>query len=111
MGLFDRLKNVFSGGERDSGLYFYVKLDRGGEIVQLRLEPQFELVPDYEQGGYFSHKTVVGPRTYRRAEATFRFDANRQLSGHDISGGELVSREEWQAQSQREDADSHQAGE
>jgi hypothetical protein len=103
MGLFDKLKGIFAGtggGKQpaDSGIYLYVKLARSGEIVRLRLEPQYELVPDYDAGGFVCHKTVVGPHSFQRAEAAFHFDAGRRLTGWDISGGELVDQAAWEAQ-------------
>ncbi len=103
MGLFGKLKDLLGGSGPgvqggDAGLYLYVKLDRTGEVVRLRLEPQQELVPDYEAGGYFSHKSVVGPLTFARAEATFRFDDSRRLTGWDITGGELADEAAWEAQ-------------
>lgn len=103
MGLFAKLKDIFSrtgGGKQpaDTGIYLYVRVKRSGEIVRLRLEPQYELVPDYDAGGFVSRKTVVGPRSFQRAEAEFRFDAGRRLTGCDISGGELVDEAAWQAQ-------------
>jgi hypothetical protein len=96
------LKNLFGGGERqeraDSGVYVYVRLDRSGEIVQLRLNPEHEFVPDDAQGGYKTHKTIVGPRSFARAEAIFQFDEGRNLLGADIDGGELADESAWQAQ-------------
>ncbi len=102
MGFWDRLKQLLAGsaggrGLADRGIYLYVRLERGGEVVRLRLDPRYELVPD-DAGGYTSHKTVVGPRTYQRAEATFIFDARYRLTGCDISGGALVDEAAWQAQ-------------
>lgn len=101
MGFFDRLKNALGGSSQppqDDGIYLYVKLDRTGEIVKLRLTPQHELVPNYDQGGYFTRKSIVGPRKFERAEATFTFDESRQLVNADISGGALVDEAAWQAQ-------------
>lgn len=108
MGMFGRLRNLFGGGEgeqsADSGIYLYVRLDRTGEVVKLRLTPEHELVPDYEQGGYFTRKTIVGPRRFERAEATFTFDDSRELTGADISGGELVEEAAWEAWRAQEQA-------
>ena len=76
MGLFGKFRDALTGGGRppeDDGIYLYVRLDRGGEIVQLRLNPQHELVPNYDEGGYYTRKTIVGPRTFQRADATFEF--------------------------------------
>jgi hypothetical protein len=101
------LKNLFGGGDRqeqsDSGVYVYVRLDRSGEIVQLRLNPQHEFVPDDTQDGYKTHKTIVGPRSFARAEAVFRFDAGHHLTGADIDGGELADESAWQAQQSASD--------
>ena len=114
IGIFNRLKNLFGGEGRqepDTGIYLYVQLDRTGEVVQLRLTPEHELVPDYEHGGYFTRKTIVGPRRFERAEATFTFDDNRQLTGADISGGTLVDRAAWETWQAQEDERRRQAAE
>jgi hypothetical protein len=76
----------------DEGLYFYVRLTRTGEVVEIRLIPRQELVPDYKSGGYFSRKVITGPRTLARADAVFRFDEKHRFSGAEINGGELVER-------------------
>lgn len=102
MGLFGRIKGLFGGADArkpgDSGIYVYVRLDRSGEVVRLRLEPQYELVPDYETGGFRTNKTIVGPRSFERAAAIFVFDENRQMVGADIAGGEVIEKAAWDAQ-------------
>jgi len=97
------LKNLFGGGSEknsgDSGIYLYVILDISGEIVKIRLDPAHELNVDYEQGlGYFSKKYIVGPKSYRRAEATFHFNDDKSFLGADIDGGELSSAEAYDQQ-------------
>jgi len=102
MGFFGKLKDMFSGGNSaptDSGIYLHIKLDRGGEIVLLRLDPQHELVPNYDTGsGYQTHKSIIGPRSFARAEAVFHFDASRHLEAADIDGGALVDADAYEAQ-------------
>lgn len=101
MGFFgDLLGRVFgAGGTRgDNGIYVYVRLQQTGEIVELRLIPRQELVPDYKNGGFFSHKVITGPRTLGRADAVFRFDEQRRFTTADISGGELSDRAAFDAQ-------------
>jgi hypothetical protein len=98
MGLFNGLKRLFSGDEEgDKGIYIYVKLSRRGEVVRLRLQPGHDLNSDYESGGYTSHKSIIGPRTFERAEATFRFDGNYALIDSEITGGEVVDEAAWEA--------------
>jgi hypothetical protein len=79
-------------------LYFYVKLSQTGEVVELRLIPRQELVPDYKNGGYFTHKVITGPRTLGRADALFRFDDSRSFVDAEIKGGELSDEEAYRAQ-------------
>lgn len=81
---------VGSRGKGDEGLYLYVRLIETGEIVELRLIPRQELVPDYKNGGYFTHKVITGPRTLGRADALFRFDEKRNYSSAEIAGGEMT---------------------
>lgn len=97
------LKNLFGGGDRqgridDAGVYVYVRLARSGEVVRLRLNPEHEFVPDPDQGGYTTHKTIVGPRSFNRADAVFHFDEQHGLVSADIDGGELADEAAWQAQ-------------
>jgi hypothetical protein len=102
MGFWKQLKKSLSGGggggRGDGGLYFYIRLKHSGEVVQLRLIPGQELVPDYETGSYFAHKTITGPRSFQRAEATFHFDGQRRFDRADITGGELTDEEAYRSQ-------------
>lgn len=100
MGFFDTLKRLFSSGgtKHDNGIYVYIKLDRGGEIVRIRLDPQHDLAPEYEKGTFTSTKVIIGPETLARADAVFSFDENRQFIDADISGGKLTDKESFLAQ-------------
>ena len=97
MGLFDGIKKLFSGDDDggDKGIYIYVKLAQSGEIVRLRLQPGHDLNHDFESGGYTSHKTIIGPKSFDRADARFRFDRNYGLIDTEIHGGEVVDEAEW----------------
>ncbi len=102
MGLGDFFKKMFSStpSSGDEGIYFYVKLDRTGEIVQIRLSPRQDLVPDYNKGTYFSRKSITGPETFARAEAIFYFDEGKSFVNAEIDGGSVVEKEEYDAQHQ-----------
>jgi hypothetical protein len=96
------LKKLFGGGmSSDSGMYFYIRSRRSGEIVQVRLDPH-QLTPDEYSGdavsSYYAHKTVVGQRSFERMDADFRFDGNKRLVEKTVTGGEFVTREDWLAQ-------------
>jgi len=95
------LKGLFSGSPRnkpDSGLYLYVRLEKTGEIARLRLAPDHELNWDEEAGNFVSRKTIIGPLTFARADAEFRFDNAKTLISGEIDGGEIVTEEAWQEQ-------------
>ncbi len=96
------LKKLFGGlsGERNGGIYFYIRSKRSGEIVQLRLDPN-QLSPEFEGdrvSGYYARKVVVGQRSFERMEAEFAFDPNKKLIDKSVQGGEFVTRDDWVAQ-------------
>ncbi len=99
MGIIESLKKALRGGgespQRDGGLYYYVRLDRSGEVVKIRLDPQHDLAPDYQNGGYFSNKAIIGPESIERADATFYFDEKKSFTRADIHGGELSDEEAY----------------
>ena len=97
MGFLKWLGSLFSGGSRDKrGLYYYVRCDNCGEIIQVRLDRYNDLSLDFDTGGYFARKIVVGTRCYNRMEATFSFDGERNLKEKTVKGGTFVTREEYE---------------
>jgi len=93
------LKKLFAATPEssDKGIYLYVQCEHCRTIVQLRLEPQYELVPQ-DDGRYRSHKTVVDQKCYRRMAARFEFDSGRRLIESEIAGGALVDEAAYRAQ-------------
>lgn len=114
MSIFKRLLGAQSGsgnkrrgkGE-DRGIYLYVRLDKSGEIVKIRLDPFHDLAPDYENENYFSRKAIIGPKSIERADAVFYFDNSRSLERADISGGSLSDEEEYNTQGIDDTQDSN----
>jgi hypothetical protein len=99
------LKNLFGGllgGGRsgDSGVYVYIRLDRSGEIIRLRINPGNEISRD-DNEQLFVRKLVTGSRSFERAEATIYFDSSYRVKNADISGGELSSEKEYRAQQEQ----------
>lgn len=103
----DFLRRLFGGGGasfQSSGMYFYIRSRRSGEIIELRLDLN-QLTPDYEKervSGYYAHKTLVGQRSFERLEADFHFDPQKQLVDQKVTGGEFVTREDFVAQQEEE---------
>jgi len=96
------LKKLFGFGNktpRDRGIYIYIRIAASGEIVQLRLTPGYDMSKG-DDGQMFSRKLVMGrrSRSFEKAEALLYFDKNYNLMDSEITGGEVVSKEEYDAQ-------------
>jgi len=95
------LKNLFGGGGGsngdDRGLYFYVRPRGCEEVVEVRINPANDLSLQ-DGGGYFVKKTVRGKhRCFNPAEMTLYFDGQRNFQSSEVSGGELLEKEDFDA--------------
>ena|SRR5258706_2143368 len=93
MNILRQLANLFVGKapvSGDIGIYYYMRCNRCGEVIRVRLNPMNDLSHSEDGKGYFAHKVIVGQRCYNRIEADFEFDSNRKLSDKNITGGTLV---------------------
>ena len=98
MKLLDRLRELVGGGGRPrdpNGIYFYVRCGRCGEMLEVRADKRFDLVRDYEKGGYVLHKEMLGSQCFSLMHATVRFDQNKHIISREVEGGELISEEEF----------------
>lgn len=95
------LKKLFgkrgSVASRDDGIYLYVKIRRGGEIVRVRVHKLNELSRN-DEGQLFVRKLVMGTRSFERVEAEFYFDDSYHLTRADLTGGEMVTEQDYLAQ-------------
>jgi hypothetical protein len=104
MGLLDRLKRAFGGSTapRDDGMYYYVRCDRCGDRVRVRVAPNSELQQEFDGGdrvsGYSVRKIAVDSRCFRPIELTLRFDAGKREQDRQIQGGAFLTREEFEAE-------------
>ena len=86
------------GGAGDSGMYFYVRCNKCGEVIKVRISPTNDLYDrDDLPDGYISPKLVMGQRCYNRIEADFYFGSNRKFKRVDISGGTQVDKAAYDA--------------
>jgi hypothetical protein len=101
MNILKQLAGMFTpksgpqGG--DPGLYYYIKCSRCGEVIRVRINPMADLTVEND-GTRFVRKMIVGKRCYNRIEGEFRFNSGRKLIESVISGGEMVSEDEYDAQ-------------
>lgn len=107
MGLLDGLLKMLGigGAPADQGIYYYVRCDKCGENVRFRVDPRWDLAPDYDGGDQASSfrvtKHIVGQKCFRPIEVTLTFDRNRKESGRSVTGGQLITAEEYEADNQR----------
>lgn len=103
MSFFKKLGSLFSSPSDDNrSLSLYVKCDKCGEILKGRVDLYNDLSINYgETGGgttYFCRKVFVGSnRCYLPIEVELTFDKNRRLINEEITGGKIVSEEDFLA--------------
>jgi hypothetical protein len=100
MSFLKRLLGLGEGGEgrpRDAkGLYYYVRCDRCGEVIQVRLDRNNDLsILDYQPMTFFARKVIIGTRCFNRMEAEFTYDRDRKLIEKKVSGGQFVEYEDY----------------
>ncbi|MCY4109843.1 MAG: hypothetical protein OXG11_12555 [Chloroflexi bacterium] len=98
------------GGGRDDGLYLYVQSNKTGEKIRVRINLGNDLTEQFEDVGdnvshYICHKDVMGNESFEIIRLEVEFDRNRNMVGHTISGGRLISEEEYLADAGSESAD------
>jgi hypothetical protein len=99
------LKSVFgggAGGDADRGaLYLYVRCNRCGDVVRVRVNMANELGQEFAEGdgvaGYVLRKGVVDTKCFRPIQVKLTFDGRRRETGREIEGGQFVTREEFEA--------------
>ncbi|HVC35210.1 MAG TPA: hypothetical protein VNL16_16980, partial [Chloroflexota bacterium] len=71
----------------------------------IRVDPRWDLAPSYDGGDQASSfsvtKHVVGQRCFRPIEVMLTFDQNRKESSRSVTGGQLISADEYAADDQQ----------
>lgn len=108
MGFLDGILKLFGGGSAapaDRGLYYYVRCDKCRETIRFRVDPRWDLAPSYDDGDQASSfsvtKHIVGQKCFRPIEVTLNFDRNRKESGRSVTGGQLITADEYEADNQQ----------
>ncbi|MDM8519235.1 hypothetical protein QUF64_04250 [Anaerolineales bacterium HSG6] len=98
MSFIDTIKSFFSAGTpQDSLLPIHVRCRRCGEIISTRVNTSNDLSRQ-DDGGYVVRKTLIGDKLcFERIEVLLTFDRNKSLIAHEVSKGEFVTPEEYEA--------------
>jgi hypothetical protein len=105
VSLLKRLGKALGGGQRTDrdALWVYARCSRCGEAIASRISLRSDLSIRYDSGGkpagYHVRKVLVGSarRCYQPVEVHLTFDAGRRLLEREISGGQLITAEEYAA--------------
>lgn len=101
----DFFRKLFGGGGGASqagdkvGLYFYVRPTGCQEIVRVRIDSNNDLSLSDDNTTYVVHKVVRGSdyKCNRSAELDLSFDSSRRLQSKEVTGGTLVTKEDYEA--------------
>jgi hypothetical protein len=107
VGIWDTLRAALGGGGRGGdgsdrdGLYIYVRCDRCGDVVRVRVNMANELQQEFSEGGgvagYSLQKGVVDARCFRPIQVSMTFDGGRRELSREIEGGQFVDEEAYEA--------------
>ncbi len=96
------LRRLFGGGaqapEKDV-LHLYIKCNRCGSPVHVRIDLRNDLAADYgdnEAEGYTLYKEVMDDRCFRLMQAELQFDVRRNEISRQIEGGTFITEAEWE---------------
>jgi len=116
VGLVDALKSMLglgggAGQSVDRGLYRYVRCNRCGDVVRVRINMANEVSeisdepdedgsvrrPDNRAARYAITKGVVDAKCFRPMRLTILFDGRRREIESSVEGGEVVDEAAWEA--------------
>jgi hypothetical protein len=87
----------------DVGLYYYIKCNRCGEIIKVRINPMNDLSYSDSDNTMFVRKVIVGRKCYNRIDAEFTYNNQRKLLNAEASGGDIVDKKEYDQQAAQSD--------
>ncbi len=108
MSIFSKIKAALVGSGKTSnatrgytrhdgqGLFVYIRCDRCGEVVPLRLRKTDEMARSEEEGyDYFVQKIVMGTQCFARMDTRLEFDRRHEIVNSSIQGGSLITVKEY----------------
>lgn len=98
MGFLDKLGSLLPGGEQDDAIHLYVQCGKCGAKLDIRVDKQYDLLPDYDgEGAYFLRKEMLDDQCFTLMQARIHFDRQYNVIASEVEGGHLISREEYEA--------------
>jgi hypothetical protein len=100
MGFLHKLGDLLSGrGQEDNAVHLFVQCDKCGAKLDIRVDKQYDLLPDYEgDGDYLLRKEMMDDSCFTLMYAEVHFDRQYNIIASEVQGGRLISREEFEAE-------------
>ncbi|MCL4534165.1 MAG: hypothetical protein M1370_03270 [Bacteroidetes bacterium] len=103
MGFLDGLRSLFTGLSSGDmyAMYIYVRCQRCGEKVRLRMDRRFDLEQEFGENlvtGYVANKDILGRNCPNLIRVHIEYDQNFRPRTQEVHGGQLITRQEYEAQ-------------
>lgn len=94
------LRRLFGGkNATDDAIHLYVRCDRCGSPVHVRIDPRNDLSAEYgdddSTAGYRLVKEIMDSRCFRLMRAEITYDSARRETHRELEGGRFISKEEF----------------
>jgi hypothetical protein len=111
MAFFKNLLNTIfgsaSGEIKDrEGLYFYVRCNKCGTPVRVRVNKYRDFQRDYDTGNLLLRKEVMDGGCFSLMYATIELDSSYKVIRQEIEGGEFITWDEYQQLAKGHDTES-----
>lgn len=96
--LSERLFGSANGELQDpNGIYLYIKCNKCGAPVRLRIDKRNDLMRDYDTGMLTLNKEIMDGTCFSLMYANVVFDGAYQMVSQEITGGEFIDWETYKA--------------
>lgn len=96
------LKRLFGPGStpEDNAIHLYVRCERCGTPVHVRIDRRNDLMPEYgdddEASGYRLVKEIMDSRCFRLMRAEIEYDRARREKSRTLEGGTFITKAEYE---------------
>lgn len=87
-----------SGGDDSNALWLYVRCNRCGAPVAVRVDTRNDISVDYETGGKYLRKEIMDSTCFQLMYAEVHFGSGGAITEQKIEKGTFLSKEEYDAQ-------------
>jgi hypothetical protein len=106
MSILDRLFG--RGGRKDdastsdaNAIYYFVRCDKCGEAIRIRLGRQSDLAQEFEGEGDYPtghsvSKDVMGRKCFKMMHLEVRYDKGYRETSRELTGGTFITRQEYE---------------